>query len=331
MIRVLEELAEPSRRRLLELLLDGPVSVSGLVLATGLKQPNVSNHLARLRSRGIVRASKVGRQVFYSLASLDVERLVRQAGLEPESKPSVSLELSSLAEEFATAASIGDEAACGELLDRVLRSGCSLLDVYEDLLGAAMAIVGDLYREGKITVAGEHMASEITERSLARTSHFFGHRSSNDFVALLGCAPGGQHVIGLRMIGDYLNQRGWRTIYLGSDVPTSAFVATVRHNRPGLVLLACHSKPEIAATLDLIRELAAFRAEALRGGFLIVVGGTVVAREERPFREAGADLTSPRLRTFATETLPKIESELTRLGEGPHRQGSAPLDGDERG
>ncbi len=44
MIHVYEELGDTSRRRLLSELREGPRTVSDLVLATFMKQPNVSSH-----------------------------------------------------------------------------------------------------------------------------------------------------------------------------------------------------------------------------------------------------------------------------------------------
>jgi methanogenic corrinoid protein MtbC1/DNA-binding transcriptional ArsR family regulator len=70
-------LAEPSRRALLENLRFGQKSVTELVNATQLKQPNVSNHLAKMRQQGIVRAERIGRQVYYSLSTPFADVLLR--------------------------------------------------------------------------------------------------------------------------------------------------------------------------------------------------------------------------------------------------------------
>ena len=72
-----QALAEPSRRAILENLRFGQKSVSEIVAATELKQPNVSNHLAKMREQGIVRASRLGRQVFYSIAMPIADVLLR--------------------------------------------------------------------------------------------------------------------------------------------------------------------------------------------------------------------------------------------------------------
>ena len=72
-----QALAEPSRRALLENLRFGARTVTQLVDATALKQPNVSNHLAKMKQQGIVRSERIGRQVFYSLSTPFADVLMR--------------------------------------------------------------------------------------------------------------------------------------------------------------------------------------------------------------------------------------------------------------
>jgi DNA-binding transcriptional ArsR family regulator len=60
-------LAEPGRRRLLELLLDGPRAVGELVVATGLSQPSTSRHLRILRDAQLVRSRTDGQRRLYEL------------------------------------------------------------------------------------------------------------------------------------------------------------------------------------------------------------------------------------------------------------------------
>jgi DNA-binding transcriptional ArsR family regulator len=60
-------LAEPHRRRILELLREGERSVSELVERLDLSQPGVSKHLRILRESGLVGARPEGRQRLYGL------------------------------------------------------------------------------------------------------------------------------------------------------------------------------------------------------------------------------------------------------------------------
>lgn len=53
-VAAIEVLAEPSRRRILDLLRDGERPVGELVSLTALTQPSVSKHLRVLREAGLV-------------------------------------------------------------------------------------------------------------------------------------------------------------------------------------------------------------------------------------------------------------------------------------
>lgn len=66
--QVCQVLADPSRLELLHLLGAGERTVGELVTATGLRQANVSQHLALLRQRGIVVPRRDGTTVYYTLA-----------------------------------------------------------------------------------------------------------------------------------------------------------------------------------------------------------------------------------------------------------------------
>ncbi len=72
-------LADPARLSCVLALRDGPRTVTEVVLATGLSQPNVSKHLACLRDCGLVQAERSGRFVSYCLCGTGVEELLRAA------------------------------------------------------------------------------------------------------------------------------------------------------------------------------------------------------------------------------------------------------------
>ena len=69
---VLKVIASPRRLEILHRLADGPREVGRLADEIGASQPNVSQHLAVLRSAGLVDAERDGREVRYRLADPDV-------------------------------------------------------------------------------------------------------------------------------------------------------------------------------------------------------------------------------------------------------------------
>lgn len=69
---VLKTLASPRRIEILHELARGPIEVGRLAETIGASQPNVSQHLAVLRTAGVVEAERDGREVRYRLADPDV-------------------------------------------------------------------------------------------------------------------------------------------------------------------------------------------------------------------------------------------------------------------
>ena len=62
-----EVLAEPTRRRILDLLRDGERSVGELVDRLGMSQPGVSKHLRTLRETGLVEVRRDAQRRWYRL------------------------------------------------------------------------------------------------------------------------------------------------------------------------------------------------------------------------------------------------------------------------
>jgi DNA-binding transcriptional ArsR family regulator len=69
---VLKTLSNPRRLEILHRLADGPCEVGRLAAELGISQPNVSQHLALMRSAGVVTAVRDGREVRYRLSDPDV-------------------------------------------------------------------------------------------------------------------------------------------------------------------------------------------------------------------------------------------------------------------
>lgn len=75
MADALSAAAEPTRRRLLQLLATGPRTVSELSEHFTVTRPAISQHLAVLADAGLVTARKDGRQRFYSVVPAGITQL----------------------------------------------------------------------------------------------------------------------------------------------------------------------------------------------------------------------------------------------------------------
>ena len=80
-LAVLDAIAEPTRRRILDAVREGERSVSELVDTVGMHQPGVSRHLRVLRDAGLVEVRQDAQRRLYRLRAEPLREL--DAWLEP--------------------------------------------------------------------------------------------------------------------------------------------------------------------------------------------------------------------------------------------------------
>ena len=170
-----------------------------------------------------------------------------------------------------------DIARLRELLDQTFAIH-AMPRALNDVIAPLLTRTGDGWASGELTVAHEHLLSaEVRARvSPLATSTAAGVRGS----AVLACAPGERHELGLLMVAALLRSDGWRVAYLGSDTPVDAAVAMARWLHADLV--------GFSATIDeridrLARQLKSTRASE---HVAVVLGGR--ATDERTARDLGA-------------------------------------------
>jgi DNA-binding transcriptional ArsR family regulator len=74
-VQAIEALADPTRRRIVELLADGERSAGALASEFAVSRPAVSRHLRVLRQTGLVQAREEGTSRLYSLDPAPLQEL----------------------------------------------------------------------------------------------------------------------------------------------------------------------------------------------------------------------------------------------------------------
>jgi MerR family transcriptional regulator, light-induced transcriptional regulator len=136
-----------------------------------------------------------------------------------------------------------------------LQEGITIPALYQQVIAPAMHEIGVLWERGAITVADEHLATALTHRVLAALRPPIRAETRANGLdraggrVMLAAVEGEQHALGLRMAADVLEDRGFRTIYLGADVPTEALLRAVASLSPDVLALSA-TMPESAPTME---------------------------------------------------------------------------------
>ena len=101
-------------------------------------------------------------------------------------------------------------------LDSVLAE-FSTETVLTDLVLPYLHELGERWASGEASVGQEHFASQLIRGRLLGLARGWDRGAGPR--ALLACAPGEQHDLGLIAFGVALRARGWRITYLGQDTP----------------------------------------------------------------------------------------------------------------
>ncbi|HMO54348.1 MAG TPA: MerR family transcriptional regulator [Tepidiformaceae bacterium] len=111
-----------------------------------------------------------------------------------------------------------------------------LQSAFQHVLVPLMRQVGQAWHDGEASVAQEHFATNFVRSRLDA----IGRQVlplPNAPVALLACLEGEHHELGLLMLAVMLRHHGFRTIYLGQDVPNEALIRCVEDSQPSVLVV----------------------------------------------------------------------------------------------
>ena len=155
-----------------------------------------------------------------------------------------------------------DEAGAQAALDALFGSF-----TVETVLGAVilpyLVDLGERWSTGDATVAQEHFASNLIRGRLLGIGR--GWDSGEGPRAVLACAPGEQHDLGLIAFGLILNRRGWRITYLGPDTPVESLVDAAARLEPDLVVVTATTKRRLTPLVDALTALSRQTRVAVAG------------------------------------------------------------------
>jgi methanogenic corrinoid protein MtbC1 len=180
-----------------------------------------------------------------------------------------------LRQTFTRALLAGDSEAAERAVRAAMQAGLSPAEIDVELIAPALFLVGEKWTTGEITVADEHLATEIAMRVLALQREAYRTIQRRWRRRVLLIAPEGErHVVGLHMAADLLLAAGYDTYMLGADVPlVDIGRAAVRHAAEVVCFTA--TMPDTVERLDAAIDYL----RGARPGCAVVLGGNAVTFE----------------------------------------------------
>lgn len=194
-----------------------------------------------------------------------------------------------LYEPYLEAVLAGDGRRAFAVVDGALAEGLGVRELYLEVFQPALHEVGRLWQEGLATVAEEHLATAITQAAMARVyDRLIADRATGSGPKLLAAGTDPErHDIGLRMLCDLLEERGWSTTYLGGTVDRRGLLEMVLAKRPDVLALTVTVVQHLSEAEGMIHDI---REACGRKAPLVMVGGRVFVEEPERVARVDADL-----------------------------------------
>jgi len=215
--------------------------------------------LKKLTDEGVA-ISEAAKLLPQLLAELNAEPMPPAVGSGP------GLNLEAWLEAALAAARGYDQAGVSAVVDEVL-AALPPLRAFDDVLAPLQREVGERWHAGELTVAQEHLVTQVVRARLVSLLH--ASPSGGRKHAVLACFPEEEHELGLLGVALRLRHSGIRVTLLGQRMPVVDLGRAVAELRPDFVGLSAVNDRGTEAFQDTLSSIV----EALPRGVPLWVGG----------------------------------------------------------
>ncbi len=184
----------------------------------------------------------------------------------------------------------GDRVGCRTIVGEALQTGTPANVVYTDLFWPVMAAVEGLYRDHRIDMITEHMATRINRTLVDQLQSKLPRSQPRGLKMIVTCASDEPEELGAQMCADLFESDGWEVKFLGGGVPNDEVMVLIASFQPDVVFIY-GTKPSGAP--DVRRLMDGVRAVGACPKVRFMLSGGVFNRAEGLWDEIGADLFAP--------------------------------------
>ena len=154
--------------------------------------------------------------------------------------------------------------------------GASSVDFFEKILKPVMYEVGDLWAANKLSVASEHIASNIAHDLVKHIGEKIS-RSDGRAKILVCTPPGEEHNLGCNILESFLQSKKYKVFNLSPNAPTEDVLDFIRNDKPDLVLVSITLDENIKPGQRFVKKLAE------KYDIPVFVGGLALANNNSKF------------------------------------------------
>ena len=150
---------------------------------------------------------------------------------------------------------VGDKKQCLQIVLNLLEQKVCLKELYLQLFQRSMYSIGQMWENDRCSIAGEHIATKITESLIEITAAYNSNEKRIGKTALITCIDKEFHELGARMVAGFFDSLGWDTIFIGSNAPQVDVMNIIREHNPDIVGISNNFYLNISRLTKLIDQV----------------------------------------------------------------------------
>lgn len=140
-----------------------------------------------------------------------------------------------------------------DIFDTYTRNA-TLNDFYDTILKPTMYKLGDLWASNKLSIASEHVASNIVKEMIGIISD--KNNKNGHKARVLLCTPvGEEHSIGCQVLQSFLQSKGFRVYNLAPSAPSESILNFIEMEKPDIALVSITIEDNVRTGQRLVSKI----------------------------------------------------------------------------
>lgn len=128
------------------------------------------------------------------------------------------------------------------------------VNFFDKILKPVMYKIGDDWANDKISIATEHVASNVAQTLVKIIMNQVSDTGNKKKILI--CVPlGEEHNLGCDVLETYLSSKGYKIYNIGTSIPTESIFSFIDNNNPDVVLVSITLEDNLAAGQRLVRKI----------------------------------------------------------------------------
>ena len=196
-----------------------------------------------------------------------------------------SQDLETLRKRYVNALLTGDSDKARQAVSDAQNRGLGVQSVYVDLLAYSQSVIGKMWHDGEINIGVEHLGTVITLEIMSELrTQASAMRKSNGFRAVVAPVEGDTHMVGSRMLSDFLIIDGWEVDFMGGSTPGKDLVEFVKSRSVDMVGISVTIPTYINNAKSTIRAL-----KSISPSPKILIGGLALSNSKVDLKSLEGD------------------------------------------